>query len=174
MSYPIYFQVLHPPGIAASVAVNGVPFYRAVVDHHAAPAGPFNHMLVPGKNRIHVALTEVPSTVPEHVVLSFVFRVQRESDDSRIAEVRFPELVGELEEKRRAEVERQPRQLPVQFEREFELDFEPMEPVWWNAPKEGFGAEGNAEQRAAVAALHAAYAKSDVDAFLDATSVKMA
>jgi hypothetical protein len=161
----LYYQIKHPPGIVANVTVNDVPFYRRVVDHNAAPAGPFNHMLVPGKNLIEVSLAEVPGATPAHVERGFAFQVRREDDDVVLFDATWPAFAAEYPEEQ--------RKLPIVHARHFEPPFEARAPIWGDAATDYFPPEGTPELHAPVKELHAAYARADVDAFMGSTALKM-
>lgn len=162
---PVYYQILHSPGIAASISVNDVPFYRRLVDHNMAPAGPFNHMLVPGRNSVTLLLSEVPDVLPSNVIAGFDFRIMREEDDRVLFRMRWPDFAAEYPEAERS--------LPIVHTRSFDPDVDSPEPIWADAPKTDFPPEGTPEQRDAVRELHDAYRRADADAFLSITDLKM-
>jgi len=163
---PHFYTVLQPPGVVARISVNDIPFYRRVVDHHASPSGPFNHMIVPGENVVTLELAEVPGVVPANVVSVFEFRVQREADDRYLFRAKWPELAKEYPEEQ--------RQLPIVHVRTFEPEFETPMPIWIDAPRDFFPSDGTPEQHDTVRELHEAYRRGDADAFLGATQLKLA
>jgi hypothetical protein len=145
--------------------VNDVPFYRRVVDHNAAPAGPFNHFLVPGTNVVTIALSEVEGVLPAHVIAGFDMKIQRQEDDKILFHQRWPDFGAEYPEEK--------RKLPIVHTRSFTPEIQSPAPIWEDAPRGWFPPEGTPEQRDAVLDLHTAYARGDADGFLSATGLKM-
>lgn len=162
---PVYFQIMQSPAIAARISVNDVPFYRRAVDHNAAPAGPFNHFLIPGENVVTMELTEVPGVLPANVIAGFDFKILREADDRVLFHQRWPDFAAQYPEDQ--------RKLPIVHTRSFAPDVDSPKPVWWDAPLGHFPLEGTPEQHEAVRMLHDAYARGDADGFLAATDLKM-
>ncbi len=162
---PVYYQIMQSPAVAATISVNDVPFYRRVVDHNAAPAGPFNHMLVQGPNVVSISLIDVPGVLPANVVGGFDLRIMRQEDDRVLFRAKWPDFAAEYPEEQ--------RKLPITHTRTFTPDFESPDPIWWDAPRGYFPPEGTPEQHDAVRELHEAYRKGDADAFLGATDLKM-
>lgn len=167
MSLPIpyYYIVKHAPGIYARVAVNDIPFYRRAVDCNLAPAGPFNHLIVPGDNVVTMELFEVGEPTPT-IIRSFSMEILREKDDVACFREKWPDFGKEYPEEE--------RKLPIVHTRGFKSEGEVPKPIWWEAPRESFGAGGTSEQLDVVREVHEAYGKADVDAFLAAYELKFA
>ncbi|MBL9022652.1 MAG: hypothetical protein JNL21_10660 [Myxococcales bacterium] len=174
---PHYYQILHSPGVVARVTVNDIPFYRRAVDFAMSPAGPFNHMIVPGDNVVVLELTPAPGPVPPTVTQTFDFRIMRESDDRVVFRAKWPDLVDYPKPEKGDPPTRyldQDKRLPAVYTGRFEPDFENPRPIWLDAPTGAFPAEGTREQHDAVLELYEAFRRRDVDGFLAASELKLA
>lgn len=161
---PHYYQIKQAPNLVARVKVNDVPWYRRLVDFHHAPAGPANHLFLPGENEVTI---EIHSTEQDpYMIRTFELLFMKESDDSRIFRAKFPDYMEEYPEEE--------RKLPFTHKQRFLFEETSPLPVWFHAPREGFSSEGSSEQHEAVRELHAAYANQDIDAFLHAMEHKTA
>jgi hypothetical protein len=161
---PHFFQIKHPPGVVADVQVNDVPFYRRYSELHQAPAGPVNHLLLEGENTVTIRLAEAH---PDPMrISSFEVSFLRESDKKVLFRRRWPDF-AELHPE-------EERQLPVVHHAVFRFDEPTPRALWADAPVESFPLEGTAELHDALRALHDAYARADVDAFLSAMEHKTA
>ena len=174
---PHYYQILHAPGVVARVTVNDIPFYRRAVDFSMSPAGPFNHMIVPGENIVVIELAEAAGPIAATATRTFDFRVMREADDRVIYRMKWPDVASEP----RPEGLEPPiryldkeRELPIVHTGRFEPDFENPRPLWLDAPPGAFPAEGTQDQHDAVLELHDAFRRRDVDGFLAASELKLA
>jgi hypothetical protein len=167
MSLPIPYdyRILHAPGIYARVLVNDIPFYRRIVDCNMAPAGPFNHLIVPGENVVRIELAEAGENDPT-IIRTFEMTVLRQVDGAVRFREKWPDFAKEYPEEE--------RKLPIVHERKLQSDCETPLPVWWDSPHERFPSEGTRDLHDAVRALHDAYARADVDEFLYLVELKFA
>lgn len=159
---PFYWLVKHPPGHVVNLTVNDVPFYRRSSDHHAAPNGPFNHWLLPGRNVVHLTLVQ-PVPVPG-MKFSMSFQVIRFEDDMALFTLAYPEFIQVHPEEERS--------LPASHQAAFDFPLDAPKPIWFDAPVTDFPPEGTPEQRAAIFELWDAKRRGDVDDFIRATEMK--
>jgi len=159
---PYYYLIKHPPGFVANISVNDVTFYRRYSDYHQAPNGPFNHWMVEGVNVVHLVL--VQETPKPGMDFKFSMEILRFEDDAPIFQMNFPQLLALHPPEEQA--------LPVTHQTIFRFDEISPRPIWMDAPEADFPPEGNAEQRAVVAALHDAKSRGDLDDFIKLTEIK--
>lgn len=159
---PHYYLVKHPPGFVLSISVNDIPFYRRVSMFHQAPNGPFNHLMLEGENRVTMLLAELtPEPFRTHTCSMSILR---QSDDAPLFHAEYPALLEQYPPEERT--------LPITHKAMFRFDEPSPRPLWLDSPVTDFPIEGTPSQRAAVAELHDAYRRQDIEDFLRAVSTK--
>lgn len=162
-------QVGHGTGVGARVLVNDLPIYRGFGQENMTVTQAANHLLAPGENTMTMELFPAPR--PAHapsIEGPVVFTLRLDVEEGTILHrVRWPDDMWEM-------LPDDKRVLPFSHTTRFAADERLGRPIYWDKPPVDFPLEGTEALHAAVTEFLQALQKSDVDAFMDVNSLKLA
>jgi hypothetical protein len=167
---PSYLVLVgHGTGVGARVLINDLPIFRGFGQENMTVTQAANHLLLPGDNTMTMELFPAPR--PAHapsIEGPVVFTLRLDVEEGTILHrVRWPDDMWEM-------LPDDERVLPFAHTSRFVVDERLGRPVYWDKPPVDFPLEGNPALHAAVTEFISALQKSDVDAFMDVNSLKLA
>lgn len=168
---PFVARVLHNAGTHVTALVNDVPIYQGAVQDFVAPSFPGCPWLMPGENSVVLEVEEAPINpeVPVRAMfeLCFFLETEKVGEEHKDFVARYPECMEGLPPERQKFPQ---RSNPMLWTPAGVIP----EPIWKNSPPGNIPVDGTPELLQAVHQLHEAFETRNVDAFLDATSTKIA
>lgn len=167
---PYMVRILHNAGTWVRVWVNDLPMYdRAVMNFmtsqfHGTP------WFIPGENSLVLEVFDAPRnpetpTVTPYFDLTLYLDAVDPADEQVLVQLKYPELLADLAP--------EDRKFPIVVRTTFTPEGNIPEPIWKNAPPSEIPEDGTPELWKAVYAVHDAFARRDVDAFVDSAALKL-
>jgi hypothetical protein len=163
MSARYYFNIRHGLTVNAAVRVNGITIHHGSTDSQDGIAGPIDHFLEPGENRLEV---EIRTADPTHGSAHFYGGVLANEGDEGLAELEWPKDFPAL-----------PPPAPpfptLQF-RLFVVPADHPKPLFADAAAERVPLEGTDELWAKIHELQSAFERGDAGAIQDLYATRAA
>lgn len=148
-----YFNIRHGLTVNAAVRVNGFTLHHGSTGSQDGIAGPLDHLLLPGENRLEV---EIRAADPTHGSAHFYGGALANEGDVPLAELSWPEDFPALPPPAPP--------FPTLQARPFLVPADHPKPLFTDAPAERVPLEGTDELWAKVRELHGAFERGDAGA----------